>query len=352
VGAENTGGTPRAADALRAVRFSDLGAVVYDGVPDGLPDELPGLYGSLLSTLDYAVAYRLKEPTGACVLGEPRHVLLLRREGREIEVLNQLFACGPQEARRACRAVFRAHPHVRRVLLETMVPPDELSLPWSLEERRTFMAIDLPASVDEYHHSLGKSTRRTIRGNRNRLQRAFPDVRTDTIDTVGCDRALVERMIEWKKRRFKEMGRLTYWEVEPRLIDCSVDLLQRCGRCRVTYISGSAAAIHLCFHVGDTVFAFEGAHDPAYDPYRLGFLTMYDTVCAAIESGATRLNAMWGTAGPKELLGGRPVETTLIKVYRSPLCRELHLLSLKASRHPAGAALMRLAGRLRAEAGR
>jgi hypothetical protein len=342
VGTANTVCAQRAADAPSAVRISDLGAVVYDGVPDGLPGELPGLYNSLLSTLDYMVVYRRKEPTGACVLEEPRHVLLLRREGREIEILNRFFVCGPEEARRACRALFRAYPDLRRVALEVMVPPDELSLPWSFEERHAFMAIDLPASVDEYYRSLGKSTRRTVRGNRNRLQRAFPDLRTETIGTAGCDRALVERMIEWKRRRFKELGRMTYWDVDPRLVDRSVDLLRTCGRCRVTYISGSAAAIHFCMRAGDTVFAFAGAHDPAYDAYRLGFLTMYETVCDAIESGATRLNALWGTAGPKELLGARPVEATLVKVYRSLLWRQLHVLSVRASRHPRGAALMRL----------
>ena len=106
------------------------------------------------TTLDHMVAYRCRRPTGACVLAQPRHVLLFTREGREIEVLNRFFDLGLGEADRACRALFRAYPDVRRVRLEVTGPPDELSFPWSLEEEATFMEIDLPSSVDEYYRSL------------------------------------------------------------------------------------------------------------------------------------------------------------------------------------------------------
>jgi CelD/BcsL family acetyltransferase involved in cellulose biosynthesis len=209
------------------------------------------------------------------------------------------------------------------------------------------MLIDLPSSTDEYYRSLGKSTRKTIRGYRNRLERAFPDLKTETIVPGGRSRDIVDRLAGWKIQRFQEKGSATYWETDPGLAERTAVFLGRGGRCRITSISGREAAIHLNFRIGDTVFGYESSHDPAYDAYRLGFLTMYDAVCAAIESGATRFDAMPGDVGPKEMLGARRVVATQVTVHRSSFRRELYLLGGRVSRHPRGAALLRSVDRLR-----
>jgi len=304
------------------LRYPDLGAMVYPGwVPEGLADELPTLYGSLLSTLDWFLAQDHKQPNGACVLDEPRHVLLLRHEDGTVDVLNKAFACGPAEADRICRALFRAYPEAHRIHLDVMFPPSGLALPWRVVERQSHLVIDLPATVEEYYLSLGKSTRRTIRSYRNKLERAFPDLRTEVVSPGERSQALVDRLIDWKVKRFREQNRVTYWETRPELVESTANLLRRCGESRITYISGKEAAIHLCFRVGDTAYALEGAHDPQYDAFRLGFLTMYETVCAAIESGAKRFNALEGTAGPKMLLGAQPIGTTRLSVFPSRSAR-------------------------------
>ncbi len=331
----------------RVARIPDLGAVIHDGVPGDLAGEIPGLYGCLFSTLEYQTAFELEHPNGVCVLEEPRHVLLFTRRGAEVDVYNRACPCGPVEIDRICRALFRAFPAVRRVRLEVLFPPEELPVPWSPVKELTYLMIDLPSSVDEYHHSLGKSTRKTIRGYGNRLRRDHPDVRTETVDPDGRGREYVDRLVDWKISRFRECGRTTYWETSPDMAERTAALLELVGQCRVTYIGGAAAAIHLCLRVGDTVVGFEGAYDPAYEPYRLGFLTMYDAVCAAIESGASRFNAMAGSPAPKEMLGAKPVVTRRVTIHRSALRRSLYLLGGKVSRRPGGKAVLRAADRLR-----
>ncbi len=310
------------AAAPAPLHYPDLGATVHrDAVPEGLADELPQLYGSLLSTVDWFLAQDRKRPNGACVLDAPRHVVLFRHDGGTVDVLNRAFSCEPAEADRICRALFRAFPGVHRVHFDVPFDPSKLAFPLRVVERVSHMVIDLPDSVDAYYASLGKSTRRTLRSARNRLRRDFPDVHTEVVEPGPHCRPVVDQLIDWKVQRFRAQGRRTYWETNAGLSERTADLLRRCGQIRVTTIAGEEAAIHFCFRVGSTAYALEGAHDPAYDDHRLGFLTMYETVCAAIESGAVRFNALEGTAGPKALLGARPVRFTRLSVFRSRVSR-------------------------------
>ena len=210
-------GEPRPASTSGTLRFPDLAATVHlDHVPEGLADELPGLYSSLHSTLDWFLSQGGAPPNGACVLEEPRHVVLFHRGGGTVEVLNRFFACAPDDADRICRALFRAFPHVHRIHLDVMFPPDQLAFPRSTVERLGHMVIDLPPSIDEYDDSLRKSTRRHLRGYQNRVSRTFPDLRTEIISPGERSQALVDRLVEWKIQRFRGRDRITYWETTPR----------------------------------------------------------------------------------------------------------------------------------------
>lgn len=304
------------------LHFSDLDVSVYLGlVPDGLAGELPGLYGSLSSTLDWFLAYDRKPPNGACVLDEPRHVILFHHAGDTVDILNKSFACEPEETSRICRALFRCLPGVQRIHLSVMFPPHELGLPRRVLERLDHMVIDLPESVDEYYNSLGKPTRKNVRRYQNRLSRACPDVSVEVVNPGPRSRELVDRLVTWKIQRFRVRGRITYWETDPTLAGRVSDLLRRCGEVRITHVAGREAAIDLCFRVGETAYIYEGAHDPQYDEFSLGFLTFYWFVCSAIESGATRVNALEGTEGSKAPLGAQPVRTTNLSVFRSRFAR-------------------------------
>jgi hypothetical protein len=316
---ETTTASRAPADRLH---YPDLGATVHRGhVPQELPEELPDLYSSLSSTLDWFVTQDQTWPNGACTLEEPRHVVLLHHDGDTINVLNRAFACEPREAQRICRALLRAYPGVQRIRLEVGFPPSQLSLPHRIVEALDYMVIDLPGSADAYYQSLGKSTRKTIRGYTNRLQRAYPDVRTEVVEPGARCRELVDQVVEWKIQRFREGDRITYWDTNRGLADRVTSLLQRCGWVRITSIGGAEVAIHLCFRVGSTAFALEGAHDPAYEDARLGFLTMYQAVCAAADAGATHFSGLEGSTQAKTLLGAKPVPAVRLSVFRSQLSR-------------------------------
>lgn len=310
----------------RVLRYADLGATVYPYcVPQGLAEELPGLYGSVFATLDWFLAWDRLLPTGACVLDDPHHVILFCVEGATIEVLNKVFEIAPDDAARLCRALFRALPLALRIHLEVMFPPYMLGLSNRRLRTGDHMMIELPDSVAAYNASLGKSTRRTIRGYSNRLHRDFPDLSTEVVAPGRRAAQLVQQVVDWKIERFGREGRTTYWEIETDRAARAAHLALRCLEAHVTSIAGREVAVHLVCPVGDRVCALEGAFDPAYESYRLGFLSMYWVVCDAVARGARRLDAHVGTPNPKMLLGARRVPASTLSVFRSRLVRPLYL---------------------------
>ncbi len=87
---------------------------------------------------------------GACILEKPRHVLLFTGKGATVEILNKTFDIAPEDARRACQALFRAFPHVRRIHFEVMFAPSTLALPARVLHHTDHMVIELPETEEEY----------------------------------------------------------------------------------------------------------------------------------------------------------------------------------------------------------
>ena len=131
--------------------------------PPGSRTSCPRCTAASTRTLDWMLTQGGRPPNGACVMEEPRHVVLFHQGDGAVEVLNRFFACTPDDADRICRALFRAFPRTNRIHLDVMFPPADLAFPRRIRERLSHMVIDLPASVDEYYHSLGKKTRHNIR---------------------------------------------------------------------------------------------------------------------------------------------------------------------------------------------
>ncbi|HTX70930.1 MAG TPA: GNAT family N-acetyltransferase, partial [Thermoleophilia bacterium] len=299
--------------------FDDLGADVRARVdPATYAAELDALYSSLFATVDWFETHEDPPWMGACLLEHPRHVLLFTGKGDGIEILNKAFALAPADVERACRALFRAFPHVRHVRIEVMFPPADLR-GWRLELfASNHMIVQLPSSEDDYFASLGKSTRKDLRQYRNRLARDFPDLSTEVFPSPGSDRVpgLFSLLLEWKTARFHERGDTTYWEEYPGMVDSFLALLERRGEVHLTTISGEPAALVFAFPVGDGTCAQEWAFDPAYHRYRLGMVSQYWLTSDAISRGYATVNMLWGTEDHKSHLGATPVRASTLLVFR------------------------------------
>lgn len=306
-------------------RFEDLGATVHgQDPPPGLATELPRLYSSLFATMDWFFTHDDPGPLGAVVLEQPRQVVFFDREDRRsLRVLNKDFPIPPDAARRVCLALFRALPEARRLRLEVRCDPRLLGLPCREDFATDHLVVALPAGLDAYHRSLGRSTRRNLRLYENRVARDLPGL-TTTVERPGRrSRALVDLFIAWKRARFGGQGRQTYWERSPDLADRFVRLLARCGEAHVTRLDGEPVALSFAFPVGESVCAQETAFHPDYERYRLGFLAQYWVVCDALRRGAREVDFLWGTTTYKERLGAQPRRAHSLSVFRHPADRLL-----------------------------
>ena len=232
------------APTAAAVSLADLRARVYPtSIPPGGLDELPALYGSLASTEPYFRIYEGLRATGACILEDPHHVLVFYQNGDTVEILNKVFEIPPGDASRACKAIFRAMRHIRRIHLEVMFPPQQLPLPWRALTDSVHRLIDLPATVDEYTASLRRSARKNLRKHERRLLRDFPDTATQVIVPGDRSSELFQLFREWKASRFAEHGKRSYWEQKPEAVNAFVALLRECGEAQITYVGGEPAGM-------------------------------------------------------------------------------------------------------------
>lgn len=304
------------------ILYEDLGASVYPShVPDHAADELVDRYGSLCSIIDWFVLWDGLEPTGVCILEEPHHVLVFHVWSDTLELLNKCIKIEPADVSRACRALFRALPLVRRIRLEVPFRARELELPTIVRGDVDYVIVELPATFDEYLVSLGASTRRNLRLYENRLWRDFPRLTPDTAVCGDASLEIADLFLGWKNARFEKRGLSTYWETEPKKYPGFVELVRRRGEARVVTIEGEVAAMVFAFWVGDEVYALQSSFDPRYEKYHLGLLMLFWLAREAVARGAARLNFGLGRADYKERLGAKPVNTQQLSVYRSQIAR-------------------------------
>jgi hypothetical protein len=320
----DVGSAAAPACGVHAVHYRDIAATVHFGhIPHALIEELPALYSSIFSTWDYITDCDSTAPAGACVLEDPRHIILFDKDGDTLEILNKVFPIDPNNVIRASRALFRAYPHSRRIHLEVLFPPERLPVPKRVLHSLDHMVVDLPETIEEYRASLGKSTRRTIRSAENRLRRDFPDMRYEMVTDRERMLPLLRQMVDWKVDHFRSRGLTTYWETNPGDVEGFHRLLLRQGEAHVTSIEGRPAAILFDFPVGKERWPLQAAYDPAYERYRLGLLTQFQLACNAIDAGASRLNLQWTSEKHKQHFGARPCCATTLSLFRRPVDRLL-----------------------------
>jgi CelD/BcsL family acetyltransferase involved in cellulose biosynthesis len=303
---------------MEVLYHPDLGATVYAGeAPESLAAELDDLYSSLFSTMDWFVTHDDAQPTSACVLDDPRHVLFFDQDFDTIRILNKAFIIAPEDMGRACASLFRTFPEVRRIHVEVMFAPRLLASPHRVLYWTDHMMIDLPHSFGEYFSSLGKSTRKKLHSAQNRLRRQFPEMTTQTIVVGDRGPELLERFLEWKVTRFRERNAATYWEESPRLAQRFVALLERRGEAEITSLNDRLVAITFNFPVGDTMCMQEWAFDPEFARASLGSVSQLSVIEHAMERGLRRINMLWGDTEHKARFGAAPRRATAVSVFRS-----------------------------------
>lgn len=179
--------------------------------------------------------------------------------------------------------------------------------------------ITLPRSVDLYRAALGKSTRKTIKGYSNRLQRDFSAFVWETHQASQMPahalRALIRQLQNFKRDGLAARGKRA--ELSRRDVARMLVLIRAGGLIGVARVGERICGGSLACRVGDNYVMLFSAADPSMAAYRLGMLCCFWAVCDCIHAGARECHLLWGRYQYKTQLLAQPHTLLRLTIYRS-----------------------------------
>jgi len=310
---------------LGTLLLADVVSEIYEqAVPDFASQALDRLQGSLYASLKYL---QLCEPEQVLPHtwvgyrhGEIIGVLLFRIQGKCAKVISEVIVLDSCQIDAFSACVFRDFPDVRRIVFNAVnlqSPP--CSLPNQHFAYSENYVLTLPASNEAYIAALGKSTRQSVRGYRNRLQRDFPDF---SWTAYACDalsaeqqRELVLTLQRFKRESMTARGKSA--DMDPAETQRVLAMAAECGLFGIGLIQGRVCAGALSCRIGDTYVMLLSASDPTMSTYRLGMLTCLWSISDCIERGARECHLLWGRYAYKHQLQAMPQVLQRMTVYPS-----------------------------------
>lgn len=309
----------------RSLHLAGLGATLhFDCSPEDFTAELGTRYGSYFSTTEYIALYTAPGNYNACILDEPRHVILFSVHGHTADVLNRLVDIEPEALGRAAAAVFSAQRSIHRVRTEIKYPAERLRGSWRVTSSSEDMVVDLPADADAYHGQIGNTTRKHLRQYSNKLHREHPSFELRRLEKTDISLDLVRQTVQWTNERVRAKGDVSVYQADPSKIIPVWELLQHYGLALCGYIDGELVAAQLILCVGDDTWIHTVGFDSRYERVHLGLLMTYFSVLASIERGCRRTHMLFGTPIYKQRLGAKPVTANVVSLFRSPLHKVLY----------------------------
>jgi len=314
-----------AQDMNDTVEFPDLGATLYlREPPESLTDELPGLYSSYFCTPAYFGLYDHPANVNACVLTDPRHVILFSTTGHTVDVLNKRIDIEPQSMRRVAAAIFRAIPSARRIRAEVKFPPAELRGPTRVTDEGDDLVVMLPETEDGYHGAIGKTTRKHLRQYSNQLHRRYPDFELTVLEREEITRGLLDQVLEWTRERVIAKGDVSIYEEDPGSVEQVWGLLQHYGLALCGHVGGRCVAGQLLLHVGRETWIHTVGFESQYEDVHLGLLMTYFSLLESIRRGCPSAHMLFGTPIYKKRLGAVPVTGYKVSLFRSTPYKSLY----------------------------
>lgn len=290
-------------------------------IPAFVEAELERIYGSIFSSLAHFRVHGGAENASCWVIrygADITDILLFRREGRSVRVINEWITLGEQDIRRFADSVFARYPKVDRIVFHAIEPDvARLPYPWQRFNCTDDSVVTLPDSAEAYFAQLGKATRKNIKRYLTRLRQNFPDFRYQVYETRAIEEQHVRAIIGLNRLRMANKNKVS--GIDNLEADRMLQLLRMKGTVGVMTIGGKLCAGALTYRIGDNYFSFVRAHDPRYDDYRLGLIGGYLLISECIARGGKEFHFMWGREEHKALLLGVQKEFDHLTLYRSRL---------------------------------
>jgi hypothetical protein len=297
-------------------------ATIYEGtIPTFVEPALEQLYENVFSSLGFLDLYSQTDRMSTYVAhndGRPSAVFLFRRIGRELRVFNEGLQLDAAEVDRFARDMFARFPDIGTIAFNAVRSGLlRLSRPCQQFACSEDIVVPLPATIDDYHGQLGKSTRKNIKRYLGKLKREFPEMQHEIFMRDAAAESDIRAILSLNRARMAAKAKVSaYDEEETRRL---IRLVQKCGLVSVLRLNGKLCAGEIATRVGSRYFAHVGGHDERFDAYRLGTLSCYLAICECIRQGGKAFHFLWGQYAYKYMLAGVQQELSHLRIYRSRL---------------------------------
>lgn len=304
---------------------TDIVSEIYQqSVPAFASMALDRLQGSLYASSRYL---QLSEPEKTTPntwvgyrSGEIVGVLLFRIEGKRVIVLCEVVTLDSLQMDAFAVSVFSNFTGMRHIAFNAVslsLPPTRL--PAQLYPFSENYVLTLPSSTEAYLGMLGKSTRQSLRGYRNRLLRDFPDL---SWTAYTCDDLCVEQqrqlvliLQQFKCESMTARGKSA--AIDATETQHFLAIAAECGLFGVAKVNGRICAGAFSCRIGDSYVMLLSASDPAMSVYRLGLLTCLWSVSDCIQRGGRQCHMLWGRYQYKHQLLAEPKHLYRLIIYPS-----------------------------------
>jgi hypothetical protein len=304
---------------------TDIVSEIYkQSIPGFASMALDRLHGSLYASSRYLQLSDPEQTTPNTWIGyrsgEVIGVLLFRIEGKRVIVLCEVISLDSLQVNAFAASVFSNFSgicHIAFNAVSLSMPPT--SLPTQFYPFSENYVLTLPASTEGYMAMLGKSTRQSLRGYRNRLLRDFPDFRWSayTCDELSEEqqRQLVSILQDFKRESMSARGKSA--AIDATETQHLLTMAAESGLFGVARVNGRICAGAFSCRIGDSYVMLLSASDPAMSVYRLGLLTCLWSVNDCIHRGGRQCHMLWGRYQYKHQLLAVPKSLYRLVVYPS-----------------------------------
>ena len=311
--------------ALQEGSSTKLFSEIHDHhIPAFASTALDRLYGSLFASQRHLELCGENVPVPHTWIayrhGEVVAVFLFRIEASRVLVLTEMIAPQEEHLNEFRHAVFARYPKIWLIVFNAIILPAAITksaCQWYAFSENYIL--DLPPSVTDYLSSIGKSTRKTIQGYSNRLKREFPDFKWETYTAAEIprhqQRALLRQLQAFKSDSMSARGKQALLDKRDRYR--LMILASECGLFGVARVKGKVVAGSLACRFGDSYVMLLSAADPEMEPFRLGLLACYWSVCDCIRAQARQCHLLWGRYRYKSQLLAVPHTLFRLNMYRS-----------------------------------
>ncbi len=301
-----------------------VGEIHELSLPDFVIAALDRLYGSMHSSARYFQLCEPGQPLPHAWVGWRRGrivgALLFRIQRSRVRVLTEMLNIDSSVVDAFCRSIFGRYPQAGLIHLHAVqVTGPMLRWPSLRSECSEDHVIELPATVDAYRAALGKSTRKTLSGYGNRIERELPGLQWhclagDAISFASL-RLLVRRLQRFKRESMQERGKRA--AIDRRDTVRLLLLARERGLVGMAMLDGRLVAGSVACRFGDHYVMLLSAADPSFAPLRLGFLACYWAICDCIRHQASTCHLLWGRYEYKRQLLGQLRPLSSMALFRS-----------------------------------